>query len=74
MISTMLKKVGLAAVRVYKNVISPYHPPVCRFVPSCSDYAEAAIERYGLIRGGIMAVARVLRCHPFSRGGYDPVR
>jgi putative membrane protein insertion efficiency factor len=74
MISTMMKNIGLAAVRVYKNAISPYHPPVCRFVPSCSEYAETAIERHGLVRGGIMAVARILRCHPFSRGGYDPVR
>ncbi len=60
-------------LRLYKRWISPSLPPSCRYVPSCSDYAMEAIERYGAFRGGLMAVGRLLRCHPFVRGGYDPV-
>ena len=74
MISRIMKKVGLAAVAIYRHAISPYHPPVCRFYPSCSTYAEEAIGRYGLLKGGWLALVRLLRCHPFSTGGYDPVQ
>jgi len=48
-------------------------PPACRYVPTCSEYAMEAVERYGALRGGLMALGRVLRCHPFARAGYDPV-
>jgi uncharacterized protein len=64
----------LLTIRCYRYVISPLFPPSCRFTPSCSRYALQAIERYGALRGGFMAVRRLLRCHPFSRGGYDPVQ
>jgi putative membrane protein insertion efficiency factor len=64
---------GVAVVRFYQRWISPYTPPSCRFFPTCSEYAALAVTRYGLIRGGWMAVRRVLRCHPFHPGGYDPV-
>jgi hypothetical protein len=74
MISRILTGVGLAAVRIYRIAISPYHGPVCRFYPSCSEYAEKAISVHGLPKGGLMAIRRLLKCHPFSRGGYDPVR
>lgn len=74
MISRILTRVGLCAVRLYRIAISPYHGPVCRFTPSCSAYAEEAIKRYGILKGGKMALFRILRCHPFSQGGYDPVR
>ncbi|MEW6446921.1 MAG: membrane protein insertion efficiency factor YidD [Bacillota bacterium] len=63
----------LKAIRLYQAIISPCLPPRCRFYPTCSRYALEAIERYGVIRGGLMAVRRVLRCHPFNSGGYDPV-
>jgi putative membrane protein insertion efficiency factor len=74
MISRALTQVGLAAVRIYRSAISPYHPPVCRFTPSCSQYAEEALEAHGIGRGTWMTIRRILRCHPFSSGGHDPVR
>jgi len=67
------KLVALQLLRAYKWAISPLFPPACRYVPTCSEYAMEAIERYGAFRGSFMAVARLLRCHPFARGGYDPV-
>jgi putative membrane protein insertion efficiency factor len=70
----MFKKVGIALINVYRRVVSPMLPPACRFTPSCSLYALQAIEKYGLLRGGFMGARRLLRCHPFSEGGYDPVK
>lgn len=63
--------VGL--ILFYRQFISPLKPPSCRFVPTCSEYALMAIEKYGIARGLVMAVRRILRCHPFHPGGYDPV-
>ena len=68
-----MKKAALWGVRFYKRWISPLLPPSCRYVPTCSEYAMEAIERYGVVRGTLMAAARLSRCHPFVRGGYDPV-
>jgi putative membrane protein insertion efficiency factor len=70
----MFKKVGVALIKVYRRVVSPMLPPSCRFTPSCSLYTLQAIEKYGLLRGGFMGARRLLRCHPFSEGGYDPVK
>ncbi|MFZ0807742.1 MAG: membrane protein insertion efficiency factor YidD [Candidatus Sulfotelmatobacter sp.] len=67
------KLVVLQLLRGYKWAISPMLPPACRYVPTCSEYAMEAIDRYGVLRGGWMAATRVLRCHPFVHGGYDPV-
>jgi uncharacterized protein len=67
------KLVTLQMLRGYKWAISPLFPPSCRYVPTCSEYAMEAVERYGALRGLLMALWRVLRCHPFARGGYDPV-
>lgn len=67
------KLVALQLLRAYKWAISPLFPPACRYVPTCSEYAMEAVERYGVLRGGLMAIGRLLRCHPFTRGGYDPV-
>src|SRR5947208_2315841 len=67
------KFVVLQILRAYKWAISPLLPPACRFVPTCSEYAQEAVERYGALRGGLNALLRLLRCHPLSRGGYDPV-
>jgi len=63
----------LQLLRAYKWAISPLFPPACRYVPTCSEYAMEAVERYGVLRGGLMGIARLLRCHPLAHGGYDPV-
>ncbi|MEA4898307.1 MAG: membrane protein insertion efficiency factor YidD [Christensenellaceae bacterium] len=68
-----MKRCMLAAIRFYRRSISPGLPPACRFFPTCSEYALEAIERYGAFKGGWMAFWRILRCNPFSKGGYDPV-
>ena len=60
-------------VRAYQSVISPLLPPACRYYPSCSNYALESLEKYGAWRGGSLAVRRILRCHPFHPGGFDPV-
>ncbi len=67
------KFVTLQLLRGYKWAISPMLPAACRYVPTCSEYAMEAVERYGALRGGWMALGRVLRCHPFAGAGYDPV-
>jgi putative membrane protein insertion efficiency factor len=64
---------ALALLRWYKRSVSPLLPPSCRYTPTCSEYAMEAIERYGLLRGTFLGTRRVLSCHPFARGGYDPV-
>ncbi|WP_143528522.1 membrane protein insertion efficiency factor YidD [Rubrobacter xylanophilus] len=69
-----MRRAVLLTIRAYQRLVSPLFPPSCRFTPSCSQYAIEAIERYGLLKGGAMGVWRLLRCHPFSRGGVDPVR
>jgi putative membrane protein insertion efficiency factor len=63
----------LGPVRLYQLFISPLFPPSCRFHPTCSNYAIIAVERYGVVRGGWLAVKRIARCHPWNPGGYDPV-
>lgn len=68
-----MKRAMLWLIRFYRQSISPNTPPACRYIPTCSQYALTAIERYGAWRGGWMAFWRVLRCNPFSKGGYDPV-
>jgi uncharacterized protein len=67
------KRVVWLLLRGYKWAISPMFPPACRYVPTCSEYAMEAVERFGALRGGWMAAGRVLRCHPLARGGHDPV-
>lgn len=60
-------------IRAYQVLISPLTPPSCRFTPTCSAYAITSVERYGVFRGGWLALRRIARCHPWSPGGYDPV-
>ncbi|ERL25461.1 membrane protein insertion efficiency factor YidD [Mitsuokella sp. oral taxon 131] len=68
-----MKTIFLAAIRFYRAFLSPMFPPSCRYVPTCSAYALEAITRYGARRGGWLALKRICRCHPFHKGGYDPV-
>ncbi len=70
----MFKKFGIAFIKAYRRFVSPMLPPSCRFTPSCSLYMLQAIEKHGVLRGGFMGARRLLRCHPFSEGGYDPVK
>ena len=69
----MVKKVVILLIKFYRNCISPYKRPCCRFIPTCSAYALEAVERYGIFRGGYLSIRRILKCHPFHEGGYDPV-
>ncbi|MBR6113734.1 MAG: membrane protein insertion efficiency factor YidD [Oscillospiraceae bacterium] len=71
-----MKTLLLALIRFYRRHISPHTPPTCRYIPTCSEYAMTAIERYGAAKGGWLALKRLSRCHPFHRGEhdfYDPV-
>ena len=68
-----MKALVIGPIRAYQRWISPALLPACRYVPSCSQYALEAVERHGALRGSRLAVWRLLRCHPFVRGGYDPV-
>lgn len=68
-----MKRLLIALVRFYQRAISPHLPASCRYQPTCSQYALTALTRFGAVRGGWMALKRILRCNPFSRGGYDPV-
>jgi putative membrane protein insertion efficiency factor len=69
-----MRVVLISLLKFYKTAISPWLPPSCRFVPTCSEYAREAIERHGALRGSMMGLGRILRCHPFHKGGYDPVK
>jgi uncharacterized protein len=71
---TLFQTIALYLLRGYKYAISPLFPPSCRYVPTCSEYAMDAIAYHGVLRGSLFAVWRLLRCHPFSKGGLDPVR
>jgi uncharacterized protein len=73
MMRQLAQRVTLQVLRGYKAIVSPLFPPACRYVPTCSEYATEAVERFGVLRGGLLAVGRLLRCHPFVKGGYDPV-
>ena len=66
-------RAAIACIRFYQRYISPLFPPTCIYTPTCSEYALQAVRKYGFLRGGLMAVKRILRCHPFHEGGYDPV-
>ncbi|MDD6793968.1 MAG: membrane protein insertion efficiency factor YidD [Clostridiaceae bacterium] len=69
-----MKKILIGLIKFYRKQISPMSPPKCKYIPTCSQYAIEAIEKYGVIKGGFKALWRILRCNPFSRGGYDPVK
>lgn len=68
-----MKKIMIALITLYRKYISPSKPPCCRFYPTCSQYALEAISKYGAVKGGYLALRRVLRCNPYHPGGYDPL-
>ena len=68
-----VKKIIIFIIKLYRKHISPLKPPCCRFYPTCSQYAIEAIDKYGVFKGGIMAIKRIFRCNPFNKGGNDPV-
>ncbi|MCY4232323.1 MAG: membrane protein insertion efficiency factor YidD [Bacteroidetes bacterium] len=70
----MLRKIFTFPIRVYQLVVSPHLPNACRYTPSCSNYAIEAIQKYGPLKGIILAICRILRCHPWAKHGYDPPR
>ncbi|MBQ1861914.1 MAG: membrane protein insertion efficiency factor YidD [Clostridia bacterium] len=72
-ISQIPARAAVALIKIYRKNISPFTPPCCRFTPTCSEYAIEAFRIHGFIRGSFLALWRILRCNPFSRGGYDPV-
>ncbi|MBA3442892.1 MAG: membrane protein insertion efficiency factor YidD [Pyrinomonadaceae bacterium] len=72
--ATLVRFIFVNILAIYRAFVSPLLPPSCRFVPTCSEYACEAINRYGSLRGSWMSLRRLSRCHPFHPGGYDPVR
>ena len=68
-----MTQLAMGLIKLYQNTVSKVLPPVCRFQPTCSQYAFEAIKRHGFIRGSWLAAKRLARCNPFSEGGYDPV-
>jgi putative membrane protein insertion efficiency factor len=69
-----VRRLLIGLIQVYRRFLSPMLPPTCRYEPSCSLYTVQAIEKYGVLKGLFMGILRVLRCHPFAKGGFDPVR
>jgi putative membrane protein insertion efficiency factor len=69
-----MKQIVLFVVRAYRLLLSPYLPPSCRYQPTCSQYAEEALDKYGALKGGMIALKRISRCHPWGGSGYDPLR
>ncbi|MCK4302865.1 MAG: membrane protein insertion efficiency factor YidD [Candidatus Eisenbacteria sp.] len=69
----MVVRILTALIGIYQRLISPLSPPSCRFVPTCSSYAQQALGKHGLVRGGVLAMRRILRCHPWNPGGIDPL-
>ena len=68
-----MKQAVIFLVRAYRLLLSPYLPPSCRYLPTCSQYAEEALDKYGALKGGIIALKRISRCHPWGGSGYDPL-
>ena len=69
-----MKKFVISILRFYKKFISPALPDSCRFYPTCSEYAVTAVKKYGVLKGSIKSIYRIMRCNPFNKGGYDPVK
>ncbi len=68
-----MRYIFIYLIRIYQKFISPLFPPSCRFYPTCSEYAVQSLTKYGIFKGSLKAIWRILRCNPFNKGGYDPV-
>ncbi|MCX7994548.1 MAG: membrane protein insertion efficiency factor YidD [candidate division WOR-3 bacterium] len=68
-----MKRIPISIIKFYQNPLGNFLPDTCRFTPSCSQYAIEAIDRFGLIKGCLLSIYRIIRCNPFCHGGYDPV-
>jgi len=68
-----LRKIFISIIKIYQKNISPLFPPSCRYYPSCSEYSIKAINKFGVVKGTVKAIWRILRCNPFSKGGFDPI-
>lgn len=69
-----MKHILIFIIKIYRKYISPLSPPSCKYYPTCSQYGLEAVEKYGAVKGGFLALKRILRCNPFSKGGYDPLK
>ena len=69
----LLRKLYVLPIRLWQRGISPFLPPTCRYSPTCSQYAIEAVRDHGIVKGSVLTLWRILRCHPFADGGYDPV-
>jgi putative membrane protein insertion efficiency factor len=70
----IVKEILIFLIKIYKKYISPLLPKSCRFYPTCSEYAIESLRKYGVLKGSIKSIYRILRCNPFNKGGYDPVK
>ncbi|PIW68939.1 MAG: membrane protein insertion efficiency factor YidD [Ignavibacteriales bacterium CG12_big_fil_rev_8_21_14_0_65_30_8] len=68
-----MRKIFISIIKIYQKIISPLFPPSCRYYPSCSEYSIKAINKFGVVKGTVKAIWRILRCNPFSKGGFDPI-
>jgi putative membrane protein insertion efficiency factor len=68
-----MRKLAVLIIKGYQKIISPVFPPSCRFYPTCSEYGIQAVSKYGVIKGGVKTAWRIIRCNPFTKGGYDPL-
>ncbi len=68
-----MKKIFVSLIKIYQKIISPLFPPSCRYYPTCSEYSVQAINKHGVLKGLLKTTGRILRCNPFSKGGYDPI-
>jgi uncharacterized protein len=68
------RRIAAGAIKAYQRLISPMLPPSCRYWPTCSQYTLQAVQKHGVLKGGLMGAWRILRCNPWSKGGVDPVR
>ncbi len=69
-----MKRILICIIKLYRKFVSPLKKPCCRFYPTCSSYALQAVEKYGAVKGSCLAFRRILKCHPFNPGGYDPLK